>query len=140
MSRKIIALFFIVLSAVLVSGCTQGPDLGTEYTVVRTLSPATVAPGEIVTVKLSVNVGSDRYYAIDDVYPSGWEVVDKGEGSIDHSGHWKYVIIADAVNTEFTYTIKAPNQAGTHTFGGEYMFASMEDVVPIKGQGTLTVQ
>lgn len=115
--------------------------LASAASVTRTLSPSTVSPGGTVTVTLTVDVaGSKEFYAIDDLYPQGWEVTDAGVGSIQHTGHWKHVIISDAVNTQYTYTLRAPTEEGTYSFaGGEYIFGGMEDTVQIAGQDTITV-
>lgn len=108
--------------------------------VTRTITPLTVTPGGTVTVTLSVDVsGAPDYYAIDEMYPSGFTVLDKGTGSIEHSGHWKYVIIENAQNTQFTFTLQAPQQEGSYKFTGEYMFGGMTDEVKIAGQDTVVV-
>jgi hypothetical protein len=108
--------------------------------VTRTVSPGMVAPGGIATVTLSVDVsGAADFYAVDEMYPSGWTVVDKGSGAIEHKGHWKYVVIENAQNTQLTYTIQAPSEPGTYSFSGEYMFGDMKKAAPIAGQGNVYV-
>ena len=56
--------------------------LGSAASVTRGLSSGTVSPGGTLTVTLSVDVdGEPNYYAIDEIYPSGWEVIDSEVGS-----------------------------------------------------------
>ena len=114
--------------------------IASAASVSRTVSPPAIAPGGTVTVTLSVDVsGAPDYYAIDEMFPSGWTVIDKGEGSIEHSGHWKYVVIENAQNTQLSYTLRAPQQEGTYQFTGEYMFGGMQEEVAITGQSTVAV-
>jgi hypothetical protein len=106
----------------------------------RTFSSTSVAPGGEVIVTLSVDVsGGADYYAIDEIYPTGFTVADGGIGSTQHAGHWKHVVIQDAANSQFAYRITAPATEGVYEFSGEYMFGGMADPVPITGQSSLTV-
>jgi hypothetical protein len=108
--------------------------------VTRSLSSEAVSPGGSLVVTLSVDVsGASDYYAIDEVYPSGWEVTDAGSGSTKHTGHWKYVVIENAENTQFTYTLKAPSGEGSYSFSGEYMFGGQGSSSPITGQSSVVV-
>ena len=114
--------------------------LGSAADVTRSLSSETVPAGGTLTVTLTVDVsGANTYYAIDDIYPAGWEVVDSGVGSIKHAGHWKHVVIEDVQDAQFIYTLSAPSEEGTYNFSGEYMFLRMEDTVPITGQDSVSV-
>ena len=131
---SIVALLFLVLVAIVMSY-----PVGGTATVTRSLSSGVVPPGGTVTVTLYVDASGAEFYAIDDVYPEGWEVTDPGVGSIQHAGHWKHVIISDATNIQYTYTMTAPTEEGSYTFSGEYMFNGMESTVPIAGQGTIVV-
>jgi hypothetical protein len=108
--------------------------------VIRTVSPGVAAPGENVTVTLSVDVsGGNDYYAIDEIFPPGWTVIEKGLGSTEHKGHWKYVIIESAKNAQLTYKLQAPQAEGVYSFSGEYMFGGTTEPVPIMGQNTVAV-
>lgn len=108
--------------------------------VTRSLSSEAVSPGGTVVVTLAIDVsGASDYYAIDEVYPSGWEVTDAGSGSTQHASHWKYVVIENAENAQFTYTLKAPSTEGSYSFAGEYMFGGQESSSPITGQGSVLV-
>jgi hypothetical protein len=125
--------FLLVLATILI------PTAGAAG-ITRSLSSTVIEPGGTLSVTLSVDVsGAGDYYAIDDVYPEGWEVTDSGGGSTEHAGHWKNVVIQDAQNTQYTYTLRAPSQEGTYSFSGEYMFGGMSEPLSITGQDTVTV-
>ena len=116
------------------------PEEPTGAGITRTITPVTVAPGGTITVTLSVDVeGKADYYAIDDIYPSGFTVIDKGEGSTEHTGHWKYIVIENAQNTQLSYTLQAPAKEGEYFFSGEYMFGGVGDPVPVAGQSKVYV-
>jgi hypothetical protein len=114
--------------------------MASAASVTRSLSSETVPPGGAVTVTLTVDVsGGADYYAVDDVYPQDWTVTNAGLGSTEHSGHWKYIEIEGAQNTQMTYQMTAPIEPGTYTFSGEYMFGGMSGAVPIEGTSSVTV-
>ena len=113
--------------------------IASAASVTRTLSSQSVAPGGALTVTLSVDASGGDYYAIDEIYPAGWGVVDAGAGSVEHAGHWKYVIIEGAQDAQFTYTLMAPMAEGAYSFSGEYMFGGMESATPMAGQSSVTV-
>jgi len=95
-------------------------------TVSRSFSAATVQPGADLTVTLTVDItGTEDFYAIDELVPSGWIVKDAGTGSAEHKGHVKWVVIQGAKNTTLTYTVTAQSEPGTATFAGTYMFEVM---------------
>jgi len=109
-------------------------------TVTRTLSSDNIPPGGELTVTLQVDTSGARdFYAIDEVYPHGWEVIDAGVGSTSHQGHWKQVVIEGATDAEYSYKLRAPDSPGKYTFSGEFMFGGMENTEPIGGQNTVTV-
>ena len=115
-------------------------SVGSAASVTRSFNPTNVAPGGIVEVTLTIDVsGALDYYAIDDMYPSGFSVINDGVGSTEHSGHWKYVVIEDAANTVYKYTLRAPAGTGDYRFTGEYMFGGMQDTVNIAGTNTVYV-
>jgi hypothetical protein len=124
-----------MLSVVLISGCVQEEALG----VTRSLSSQSVSPGGALTVTLSVNVGDADNYAIDDTYPPGWHLTDAGTGAADEQGHWKQVVIDNAQNARFTYTLRAPSEKGTYTFSGIYMLDGMSAEAAIMDQDTVVV-
>jgi len=105
----------------------------------RSLSSTIVAPGGTLTVSIVIDASGAEYYVIDDVFPEGWEVIDAGVGSAEHQGHWKYVLIEGAVDTEFVYTLRAPSEEGNYSFSGEYMFGGMESSVEITGDSSVVV-
>ena len=123
----ILALFLIMESC-----------LASEIT--RSLSSATVAPGEDLTVTLTVTVdGDETFYAIDELVPTGWTVKDAGSGSAEHEGHIKWVIIESAENTSYTYTLTAPIGEGTTTIVGMYQFEGMAAEADITGTTSVSV-
>jgi hypothetical protein len=131
---SILAVWFVAASLLL--------PMASAASITRTLSPTTVAPGGTVTVTLSVDVsGAENYYAVDDVFPAGFEVISSGVGSTEHSGHWKHVVIEGATNTDYTYTLRAPMEEGSYSFSdnSEYMFGGMTEPAAIEGQSTVTV-
>jgi hypothetical protein len=131
---SLLAVWFVAVSLLL--------PMASAASITRSLSPTTVAPGGTVTVTLSVDVsGAADYYAVDDIFPPGFEVISSGSGSIQHQGHWKQVVIEGATNTEYTYTLKAPSEEGIYFFSSdsEYMFGGMTESVAISGQDTITV-
>ena len=108
--------------------------------VTRSLSSETVPPGGSLTVTLSVDIsGAGNNYAIDEIYPPGWGVTDAGSGSTEHPGHWKHLVLENAQDTQLTYILAAPEEPGTYTFSGEYMFGDMEGTAAISGQDTVSV-
>ena len=131
---SLLAVWFVAVSLLL--------PMASAASVTRSLSPTTVAPGGTVTVTLSVDVsGAGDFYAVDDIFPSGFEIISSGSGSTQHQGHWKHVVIEGATNTEYTYTLRAPSEEGTYSFSSdsEYMFGGMTESVAISGQDTVTV-
>ncbi|MDP2974222.1 MAG: hypothetical protein Q8N60_04170, partial [Candidatus Diapherotrites archaeon] len=110
-------------------------------TVTRSFSATTVRPGADLTVTLTVDItAAETYYAIDEVFPSGW-IVKPGSttGSAEHAGHLKWVVTEGAVNTTYTYVLTAPNQSGTANFSGIFMFEEMGSETAIGGQTQVTV-
>ncbi len=131
MNKKAILLFAI---CILVAGnaCAS--------TVARSFSATTVQPGADLTVTLTVDItGSETFYAIDELVPSGWTVKDSGTGSAEHTGHVKWVEIQGAKNTTLTYTVTAQSEPGTATFAGTYMFEGMPNEAQMAGQTQVSV-
>jgi hypothetical protein len=115
--------------------------LASAASVTRSFSPAVVPPGGQVTVNLNVNVtGAADYYVIDEIFPSGWTMIDPGEGITQHSGHWKFVVIEGAENKIFSYVLQAPETKGSAAFSGKYMFGGMEDSIDIEGPTNIVIE
>ena len=106
----------------------------------RTFAKTAVAPGETVTVTLGVAItGGETFYLIDDLVPSGWTVVSSDTGDFTDPGHVKWAVIQNAVNTSYTYHVRAPETAGRYAFSGKYMFERMTAEGQIGGQQDITV-
>ncbi|MEM7815752.1 MAG: putative metal-binding motif-containing protein [Candidatus Aenigmatarchaeota archaeon] len=134
MESKKISVFCFLLFIFTISSCQAS-------SVSRTFSKTTLSPGEnlIVNLTVSITLPQDTYYAIDEVYPSGWTVVST-DGDRNQSGHIKWVVIENGVNTTYTYIIKAPTTTGTYTFSGIYMFNSTyPNEIQISGQNEVQV-
>ncbi len=114
-----------------------------DYTVTRTVNTTQVVVDGTVEVSLYVDVGNPPNmadaYAIDDVYPSGWTVVDPGSGSTNHTGHIKWVVVGISTSSSYScsgldscvdpmqdvtyrYILQAPSSPETATISGKYMF------------------
>lgn len=131
MNKKAILLFAV---CILVSAGAHAS------TVTRSSSATTVQPGADLTVTLTVDVtGTETFYVIDEIIPSGWTVKDVGTGSAEHKGHVKWVEIQGAKDATLTYTLTAPSQTGTATFPGTYIFEGMQSEAQISGQTQVSV-
>jgi len=109
-------------------------------TVTRSFSATTLGQGADLTVTLTVGItAAETYYAIDEVFPSGWTIKNAGTGSTEHSGHLKWVVTESAVNIAYTYVLTAPSQSGTANFSGIFMFEEMGSETAIGGQTQVTV-
>jgi hypothetical protein len=114
-------------------------SLSQASSVTRSL-PSAVSVSQNVVVNLTVSITlGETFYAIDEVYPSGWTIVSSGGGDINQSSHIKWVITSGASNTVYTYTIRAPSSSGTYTFSGLYMFENMSQETAIAGSTQVTV-
>ena len=109
-------------------------------TVTRSFSASEVEPSASLTVTLTVDVtGSESFYAIDESTPSGWTVSDAGTGATDQTGHIKWVVIQDAGDTSYDYTMTAPASEETTAVSGLYMFEGMGAETSIEGETQVTV-
>ncbi len=125
MEKKI---FLVLVAFAMLFGCAFAS------TVTRSVGNATVAPGVDVTVTLAVNItGNETFYVIDEKIPSGWIIKDTGIGTTEQVGHLKWVVIQDAKNTNYEYTLTAPDTIGTAAFTGTYMLEGMEKEAQIQG-------
>lgn len=109
--------------------------------ITRGLSSASVAPGGDLVVTLTVNVtGGETFYAIDELVPQGWTVKDAGSGSAEHAGHVKWVVIENAQNTTYQYTLTAPQNESTAQLNGIYQFEGMTAEATIGGTTSVQVK
>lgn len=77
-----------------------------------------------ITISLSINPGDSTYYAIDEIYPSGWTVVSASDGGdfTSDPGHIKWVVISGAVSKTYTYVVNPGSNTGTFAFAGTFGF------------------
>lgn len=118
---------FILLSFILVSNVLAS-------TVTRYYSTETPNQCSELIVFLEVDVEDyETFYAIDEVIPSGWEIVNPGSGDTSEEGHIKWFVLEDAVDTTYQYVLRVPCDAeGFLLPEGDFMFAeddSDKDVV-----------
>lgn len=115
-------------------------SLAATSSVTRSFSADTVDPGKEITVTLAVDVGGkETFYAIDEILPAGWVVKDKGTGATEQAGHIKWVVIQDAKDTTYTYTVTAPSGGGQANFGGKNIFEGQKADQDTVGAKTVTV-
>jgi hypothetical protein len=114
--------------------------------VTRSFTSTDVYYNELVTVNMGVSVtGENKYvYVIDEDYPSGWTVTDRGVGNTNQSGHIKWVYysnITPAEDIAYYYIVRAPAVSGNHDFSGSYIFENMSNSAEIlnAGNGYVTV-
>ncbi|MFH1787740.1 MAG: putative metal-binding motif-containing protein [archaeon] len=118
---------------------TVGENL-VESGVVREFSSTQVNQGETVTVHLGVFIkGGESFYAIEEYIPEGWVVINNGGGSTTDANTLKWVVIQNALDTTYSYTIKAPSNIGDYSFSGHYMFEGFSDSKIILGDNLIGV-
>ena len=122
--------------------------LASAVTVTRSFSADPASPGGAVTVTLQVTtVAADRMYAINEIYPPGWAVTDKG--SFEHN-------IADRAlrtlqfsssssvqvpSATYTYSLSILANAATNSpYNFPGTFDQSSGSTPIGGDNSLTVQ
>jgi hypothetical protein len=104
----------------------------------RTL-PSSASPGDVVTVRLDVKVGSASYYAIDEQVPAGWEIINT-TGDTTQKGHVKWLVISGAKDTTYTYSVKIPaNASGKAFFSGTYQMEGMSAPAEIGGDNAIQI-
>jgi len=127
---------FLLVSAVLLLFCASA----FAVTITRGLSSTTVAPGADLTVTLTVGVSEgETYYTVDELVPTGWTIKDSGTATTEHSGHLKWLVIQNAADTSYTYTLTAPSTPGQTTISGKVGFKAINGEEDIGGQTSVTV-
>lgn len=129
--KKIIYLTLIMALLLVVNVCAT--------TVTRSVS-STANKNTDVTVTLDVNVGTATYYLIDEQFPSDISVksVSGGGDYTTTSGHIFWVVLQDAQDTSYTYTINTGNTDRTIQFIGTYG-AEDSDEADILGDNQIIV-
>lgn len=111
-------------------------------TVTRSFSSSTPTAGGSLTVSLAVNpLTTESFYAIDEIYPSGWTVTDISDATAcsDNNGHVKCVLIQGALQVTYTYDLSIPTTATSGTFSGTYAFEGGTETT-IVGSTSVTVE
>jgi len=117
MDAKMKKLLMLFVMGILMLGLTSAS------TVARSFSSSTLNSGQTLSVTLTVDVtGSDTFYAIDELIPTGWVLTNNGGGDTSQSGHLKWIVLSSASDTSYTYQLTAPATTGIHTFSGTYGF------------------
>jgi len=95
-----------------------------------------------VTIHINVNITkNETYYAIDDIYPPVFTLISTDSYALfNETGHVKWLVLMDAVNTTYYYVLSAPAVNGTYSFAGEYMFEGDVFTSTIAGQSEITVE
>lgn len=96
-----------------------------------------------LTVLLDVQVNDGgSYYAIDEIYPTGWSVINAGDGNTLTPGHIKWAISEGAVDTVYYYVVEVPCESnlGAQVFQGTYMFEENIVEQTIQGDNVVHVQ
>jgi hypothetical protein len=126
-------LFSCLLSLLLAASICQASSVS------RAFSKSAAGPGETIQVNLTVSItGGEGYYAIDEMYPSGWTVTSTS-GYTNETGHIKFVVLQGAASGNQTYRITSPFTPGNYTFSGTYMFENMTSPASISGQSQVQV-
>jgi len=109
MKRFVLSIFVLVL---LISGVSAG-----------SVSRVFTSSGDELIVSLNVDVGSEGFYVIEEIIPSGWELVDSGDLDSSVAGRLTFVVLSDAQDTNYDYVVKTSN-AGEYEFYGSYTLGS----------------
>ena len=93
-----------------------------------------------ITINVSLTNG-ENFFAIDEIYPTGWNLTNQSLGNISETGHIKWASVNDSSNHSFDYVISVPcNITGSYLFNGSYGLDSTLPQTPlIKGDNTVTI-
>ena len=81
-------------------------------------SKANVNPGELIKVKLYINLDEGQtYYLLEETVPKEFEIIDCGH---DENNKIKYIEIQNAQSKVYECTLKAPLEPGEYKFEGEF--------------------
>ena len=144
MTKKslMIAIFIILLIIPIVSA-QQG-------TVTRSFSTDTPYPDDDLVITITVDAEEsipEQFFAVDDIFPSGWTVVDTGDLDNSEANHMKGANITQPQESPdpvpdvvYQYTLHAPLTVGVYTFSGKFMFDGFSSEQDILGPTSVTVQ
>ena len=106
----------------------------------RSFSATSVCKGEIITVNLDVVIKEgETFYAIEEYVPIGWTVIDAAGGQCSPPNRLCWVVISNAEDTTYTYTVQAPFLTGSYNFDGIYMFEGFSDPATTLGETIVDV-
>ena len=121
-------MFLMILPAVFASGSVS-----------RSFSTSTFCNDREFNVILTVDVVGESFYAIDEVVPPGFDIVNSGGGdSVTNPPHLYWTVLQNAQDTTFTYTLRAPESPTPAQFGGTYGFENRTES-PILGTTQISV-
>ena len=103
----------------------------------RSFSMAAVAPGGPVVVTITAT-GYGAFGWVAETLPSGFTYVDSSLSDVAVTAQDRELSFALLGETEFTYTVTAPDAAGTYPFSGILTNSDREDV-PVGGALSVTV-
>lgn len=135
-----------ILAVVLFSGCIIAE--GNTNSVERTLSAFDIYPDDELIVTLHVTMSNEsRAYIIDEMYPTGWIVIDTGGLNNDEEGHLKIIKVLNLTddslaNTTYVYRLKPENiynTTGKYNFNGVYRMETMSEYRTISGRYSVGV-
>ncbi len=92
-----------------------------------------------VTLVVEVVEGTENFYAIDEIMPSEWTLVDPGFLNDSQTDHLKKMNTSDASDTSYTYKVRSPAVPNTYVWSGIYQVAGMGSDVSILGSTQVTV-
>ena len=138
MIKKSLIIAFVLLTMILTfSNSVQSLD---KSKVVRGFSLTTVAQGDKINVTLDVTIiDGETFYVIEEYIPAEWTVIDDGVGATDNPNVLKWIVISNAVDTTYTYTIQAPSTIGDYDFNGIYMFEDFNNSATTLGDTQISV-
>jgi len=90
--------------------------------VTRDFSSSNVSENSLVNITLNIQLNGATYYSIEENIPSGYTIINNGGADASQTGRLKWLVIQNAQNTSYTYTLRAPSINGTYAFSGTYMF------------------
>ena len=96
--------------------------------------------GKNLTILLNLSVYDSSFYVIDEVIPSAWEIIDNGGADTSEANHLKWVIIQDAEDVVYNYTLRVPeNISGQYNFSGTCMFENDIEEQNVNGDISIIV-
>jgi hypothetical protein len=103
--------------------------------VTRSFSSDTVYTDTLLTVYLDVVVdGNEMIYAIVENIPPGWKVYDNKTGNFTEQNMLKWLYYSNttqASNIRYDYILISPDNPGSNSFSGTYIFEGMGSEVPV---------